>query len=82
MYKLIFEKRALNDLQRLEHNIKKRIWGKLQACKENPFRYLEHLEEIEGFKLRVGDYRIIIEVKNEIRILNVLKIGNRKNIYN
>ena len=55
MYQLIFEKRALNFLNKLERPTKQRIWNKLQECKEDPFRFLEHLEEIHGFKLRVGD---------------------------
>jgi len=40
------------------------------------------LENMEGYKLRVGDYRIIIDVEKTIKILNVMKIGSRKNIYN
>ena len=81
MYNLIFEKRALHYLNKLEKHIKERIWNKLQECKQNPFRYLEPLQEIQGFKLRVGNYRIIIEVEKEIKILHILKIGHRKNIY-
>jgi len=81
MYELIFEKRALKDLNKLDSAIKERIWNKLQDCKQDPFRYLEHLTEIKGFKLRVGDYRIIIDIENEIKILHVLKVGHRKNIY-
>ena len=64
MYNLIFEKSALESLNKLEPQIKERIWNKLQQCKENPFRFLEHLEEINGFKLRVGDYRAITDVDN------------------
>jgi mRNA interferase RelE/StbE len=54
---------------------------KLQECKIAPFRYLKHLENIGGYKLRVGEYRIIIDVDNVIKILRVLKFGHRKNIY-
>ena len=81
MYELTFEKRALHNLNNLEENIKKRIWDKLQQCKENPFRFLKPLVEVKGFSLRIGDYRVIIDVQKEIKILNVLKIGHRKNIY-
>jgi len=81
MYELQFEKKALNFLNKLEYNDKKRIWNKLQQCKEEPFRFLEHLEEINGFKLRVGDYRLIIDVDNLTKTLKVLKVGHRKNIY-
>jgi len=36
------------------------------------------LIEIKGFKLRVGDYRIILDIENEVKILNVLKMGHSK----
>ena len=81
MYQIIFEKRALKDLNKFEKNIKQRIWDKLQECKQDPFRYLEHLEDVNGFKLRVGDYRLIIDVDTTIKILRILKVGNRKKIY-
>ena len=81
MYKLIFEKKVLQYLNKLDPGLKSRIWNKLQECKGDPFRFLEPLIKIKGFKLRVGDYRIIIDVQNELRILNILKIGHRKNIY-
>jgi len=81
MYNLIFEKSALESLNKLEPQIKERIWNKLQKCKENPFRFLEHLEEIDGFKLRIGDYRAIVDVNNSAKTINVLKVGHRKNVY-
>ena len=81
MYKLVFEKRALGDLNKLDVLMKRRIWDKLQKCKENPFVFLKPLVQIRGFKLRVGDYRVIVDVREEIRILNVLKVGHRKNVY-
>ena len=82
MYDLKFDKKAIDFLDKIEKKDKKRIWNKLQECKMDPFRYLKHLENMEGYKLRVGDYRIIIDVENIIKILNVVKIGSRKNIYN
>ena len=81
MYNLIFEKRALQELNKLSKEIKKRIWNKLQECKEDPFRFLEHLEEIKGFKLRVGNYRVIIDVNIPAKTLNVIRLGHRKNVY-
>jgi len=81
MYELKFDKQAIDFLNKLEEDIKERIWNKLQQCKLNPFHFLEHLEEIEGFKLRVGDYRVIVDVDKTNQILYILKIGHRKNIY-
>lgn len=81
MYKLVFEKKALHDLNALEGPIKERIWNKLQDCKENPFRFFEKLVETPGFKLRIGDWRVITDIFREKEAIIILKIGHRKNIY-
>ncbi|MEK6891452.1 MAG: type II toxin-antitoxin system RelE/ParE family toxin [Nanoarchaeota archaeon] len=82
MYKLVFEKKSLQDLNKLERNIKERIWNKLQDSKEDPFRFFERLVETDGFKLRVGDWRIIADIFRDKETIVILKIGHRKNIYN
>lgn len=65
MYRLIFEKRALKSLNNLEENTKKRIWNKLQECKKNPFRFLEPLVQIKGFKLHdMEDFKRFFEEKD------------------
>jgi mRNA interferase RelE/StbE len=81
MYDLFFEKRALNFINKLDNSLKQRIWDKLLLCKENPFRFLEHLEQIKGYKLRVGDYRVILDVDRQNNRLVVLRIGHRRDIY-
>ena len=81
MYQLIFDKKVLHDLNKFEKEIKERIGNKLQLCKEDPFRFLEHLTEVDGFKLRVRDYRAIVDIDNSSKTIKVLKVGHRKNIY-
>jgi len=81
MYQLIFDKKSLEELNKLDGEIKERIWKKLQLCKENPFRFVEKLTEIEGFKLRVGDYRAILHINSSKKVIIVEKVGHRKNIY-
>ncbi|MFA5176387.1 MAG: type II toxin-antitoxin system RelE/ParE family toxin [Candidatus Nanoarchaeia archaeon] len=81
MYTVIFEKRALEELNKLDRQIKERIWNKIQDCKEEPFRYLEPLIEIRGFKLKIGKYRAEIDVDFKEKRLIVLKVGPRKKFY-
>lgn len=81
MYEIKFDKQAIDFINKLEKDIKERIWKKLEKCKEDPFQFLEHLEDIQGFKLRIGDYRLIIDIDKTNKILYVLKVGHRKNIY-
>ena len=81
MYKLIFEKKTLHDLNKLETKVKNRIWNKLQEGKEDPFRFFEKLVEMPGFKLRIGNWRVIADIIREKEAIIVLKVGHRKNIY-
>ncbi|MBU0457662.1 MAG: type II toxin-antitoxin system RelE/ParE family toxin [Nanoarchaeota archaeon] len=81
IYKLIFDEKAIEYLEKLPKLIKERIFKKLQSTKENPHNFFEKLESRPEFKLRVGDYRVIAEISDkEIQIL-VLYVGHRRNVY-
>jgi len=63
------------DLQR----IKKRIE---ELAKDLPDTASTKMKGNNDFhKVRVGDYRIIYEIHNDILIILVVKIGHRKDVY-
>ena len=49
--------------------------------KDSPYRFVKHLEGVPLFSLRVGDYRIIMDISSSKMIILVLRIGPRKNVY-
>tara|TARA_Y100000310_G_scaffold300985_1_gene337054 strand:+ start:569 stop:823 length:255 start_codon:yes stop_codon:yes gene_type:complete len=81
MYELIIGDDAMSFLEKLPNETAKRIFKKIQETKENPHRYFIRLVGSKGYKLRVGDYRIIADIEdNELKIL-ILHIDHRKNAY-
>ena len=81
MFKVIFDDKAIEFLEKLDKKNRERIFNKIMTTKEYPFHYFEKLTAKNYYKLRIGDYRVIADInKNEIKIL-VLLIGHRKNIY-
>lgn len=80
-YELIFDTVALDALFSLPKNIAKRIWNKLQETKENPHRYFERLTKRSSYKLRVGEYRAIADIDDNQKIISVMFIAHRKNVY-
>jgi len=81
MYKVIFDDKAIEFLEKLDARNRERIFNKILSIKENPFHYFEKLTARNLYKLRVGNYRVIADIdENNIKIL-VLLIGHRKNIY-
>ncbi|MBI4116223.1 type II toxin-antitoxin system RelE/ParE family toxin [Candidatus Pacearchaeota archaeon] len=79
-YSVKLSKNAEKFLDNLQKNIALRILNKLEEIKDNPFHYLEHYEG-EGYKLRIGDYRALIDVDFEKKILFVRVIDKRGRIY-
>lgn len=81
VYRVVFTKHAARSLKKLPSDLKERIRLALIRVKVRPFDYLEKLINHPYYKLRVGDYRIIIDVINEDLVILVVEVGNRKNIY-
>jgi mRNA interferase RelE/StbE len=42
---------------------------------------IQELTEREGGRIRVGDYRVIYEINDKERLLTILDIGHRRDIY-
>jgi len=80
-YRLVFDDKAISQMEKLPKNTRKRIFNKLVDSKVNPHHFFMRLEGRKEYKLRVGDYRVIADFKDkDIQIL-VLYVGHRKNIY-
>ncbi len=78
-----FTRRALKDLRRLPAADRERALAKLSAYAEDPggrhFDVLHLVGSLEGFRLRVGDWRLVFNVTD--RHLEVLRVGHRREVY-
>ena len=81
MYKIDFSKQAVRFIRGLQEDIKDRIKRKFEDVKENPFRYLEHYEGDNFYKLRIGDYRCLIDIDFKNKILIIRVIDKRGRVY-
>jgi len=81
IYKIIWDKKPREMLQKLQQIISSRIYKKVNELTENPFSKIKRLKGIDAFSLRVGDYRIILDVDMNKKLITILRLGHRKNIY-
>ena len=81
MYEVFFTERASKQLKKLEKNDQERILKALERIRIRPESFVTKLIGDAGYKLRVGDYRIILDIVEEKLIILVLMVGHRKNIY-
>lgn len=69
-------------LIRCEPKVRLRIKAALAALQEDPIpRGAKRLVGNESFRIRVGDYRIIYELRDSQLLVLVLRIGHRREVY-
>ena len=84
MYKIVFTKKAYKSLRRIPKNVIDRVRTKLDRIAEDPYAPYSNVTKLRnrpGYRLRVGDWRAIYEIKENELIILVLKIGSRGEIY-
>ena len=83
MYRVEFSRLAKEKFDGLDESIKKRIFRKLREIEssDNPYRFFEPLKGTSARKARVGDYRIIADIDRKNKVIYVLTLGHRREIY-
>ena len=81
MYGVEWSERSKRDLQGLEGQLIKRITDKVEGIKGIPCHFLGRLTDSSEWKLRVGDYRIFIDIDESKKKLGILHIEHRKKAY-
>ena len=80
-YEIIFTDTSRKQFKKLEIDIQERIIKSLERIRIRPEIHVKKLVGDPGYRLRVGEYRVILDIEMEKLIILVIKIGHRKNIY-
>lgn len=80
-YEIIFTDKSLKQLKKLEKDIQKRIIKALERIRIRPEAYVTKLIGDPGYRLRVGNYRVLMDIDKQKILILVLKIAHRKTIY-
>ena len=83
MHRILLERAAEKDLTRLAAQIHDRIIIVIQTLAQNPrppgCRKLAGSKN--DWRIRVGDYRVVYEIADEIRIVRVNRVRHRREVY-
>ena len=71
-YEVKWTKTSLDQLKKLDKNITKRVMDKVEETTKNPFNFVKKLKQFNLFRLRVGDYRVIMSIENKKMIIFIL----------
>jgi mRNA interferase RelE/StbE len=81
VFRIIWSESAARQLGKLDRSVAKRILERVQSLESDPFRSLRRLVGVPYYRLRVGDYRVIVEIAQDRLLILVLQVGHRSSIY-
>ncbi len=82
MYEIEFSQTAAKQFSKLSKDVQIRIMSTLERIQVRPFHHVERLVNSSYYRLRVGEYRVILDIKPEKVLILVVEVGHRRNIYN
>jgi mRNA interferase RelE/StbE len=80
-WSVIWSDKSKKQLKKLDKKIADRIIDGVEDIKEDPYTAVNRLTKSHFFRLRGGDYRVILELKNQKMIIFVVKVAKRSRVY-
>ena len=81
-YRITFKKSVTKDLRIIPKNDIKKILSKIVTLAENPRgEGCIKLSGQEHYRIRQGLYRIVYEIKDDVLVINVVKVAHRSHVY-
>ncbi|UPL16264.1 type II toxin-antitoxin system RelE family toxin [Microbacterium aurugineum] len=81
-YRIELRPAAVRALRRVDHQDRDRIRGAIALLGENPRPPgAKALRGRDGLRVRVGSYRIIYTVDDDVLIVAVVTLGHRRDVY-
>ena len=83
MYRVVVERAAEKDLRRLPLDVRFRVANALRSLANDPrpvgSRKLAGTKH--DWRIRMGDYRVIYEIADSIKVIRVYRIRHRREAY-
>ena len=81
-YAIRIKESAARELQRIERSDRERLIAAIDRLAENPFAGSALKGELRGLRrIRVGDYRLIYELREHDLVVLVLRAAHRREAY-
>jgi mRNA interferase RelE/StbE len=81
-YNIVIEDRVEKELRKLSKQVVERIAKAIDGLASDPTPLASRrMVGVDGYRLRVGDYRIIYTVEHKIVTVYVVRVGHRREIY-
>ncbi len=80
-YKVLLHPKAARFLKKADASLRDQVKQCLRELENSPERRGERLKQSQFWRVRVSDYRAIYEIDRERKMVIILFIGHRKDVY-
>jgi len=81
-YRVEIKKSAVKEIKKLPKQYLKHVLSKIAALAENPRpEGCIKLTNDNKYRIRVGNYRVLYQIYDELIVVVVVKVAHRKNVY-
>jgi mRNA interferase RelE/StbE len=81
-YAVILRRSAEKELDRCPDKVRHRIARRLLELESTPRPHgVQKLQGHDGYRIRVGDYRVLYLIDDEAKTIEVLAVGHRREVY-
>jgi mRNA interferase RelE/StbE len=83
MYALLIKRSAERDLRRLPRALLERVNERILSLRDDPRPHgvLKLAGALEGWRIRVGDYRILYQIDDEAQTVTIVRVRHRREAY-
>ena len=81
-YVVVLSKKAEKQLDKLNDKITEPIFNAIDKLTHDPRpNGCKKLKGREAYRIRIGDYRVIYEILDRQLIIDIVTVGDRKDVY-
>ena len=81
-WRIVFARSAEKDLRKLSTEARRRIGRAIRKLEEDAFpSAAKQLKGREELRLRIGDYRVLYVIARGDKVVTVVAIGHRRDVY-
>lgn len=78
---VIWSEKSVKQLEKINKKDAQKIYDSVLDCSQEPFRVAVKLTSSPFYRLRVGNYRVIMDLQQKKMIVFVVEADHRRRIY-
>lgn len=84
-YSVQFVRSAQKEFDRLPTKLRVKVTEALALLSKHPYSELLNVKKLKGatqlYRIRLDDYRLVYEIRDDVLVVVVIKIGHRSDVY-